>query len=871
MKRSLFVLAVLLLSFGLASADVGFRMEFVGTPIGSALTPGDFQVELYMTNDANQRNGFSIPLMFYGTGSVTNVTWRNVGVLDPAHPEQFGHMGGAMQILNGFAPGFYSGVRFTALNAILADNNGVLPDTVNHTTATTAGGWPAGTPELLVYRWYLNIDGAAWPEDVVAGTFCVDSIKHANPTYDWLWLPPSGPFGGPYCTDFIRPSDQAPSFTNCPSVDQTLQWHQQISIPLTLNDPEGAPIVAASANIGNAVVTNATTVTWSWNPGCADVGSHEITVCGTDAAHTCPTGNECVFTVTVLNTAPVITNCPTEDPQVGVAGTLSFDLNATDANVGDVLTWSTTSEGVSVDPNTGLVTIDGTYFGVAMSDVPAAITVTDCNGDTDVCEFTFDVVAELPFEIVIEKVEGQLQGHYATVDIIKAGGTNEMHGFDFLFAYDASALTAMGAIPGVIFDIPGVYEWEYFTYRFGPFGNCGSACPSGLIRVVGIAEKNDGPNHPNEFIIPDETVLFQLSFLVSNDRTLECQYVPIRFFWMDCGDNAIAYHSAIAEDPLEILTAVSAHVYAFQAIGTYYDITDPNTGYPTYTGFQGYDLCPPEPNKPGAQPFIDFYNGGIDIICSEDIDARGDINLNGIANEIADAVVFTNYFIYGLPAFTINIEGQTAATDVNADGIVLSVADLVYLIRVIVGDALPYPKLSPAGSAYFTLENGAITTDVQLGAALFVFDGQVNVSAGGNFEVLSAVVDGNTRALVYSFEAGAVITGAILNADRMPVSVEAADYYGAVYDVVVVPNTFSMSNYPNPFNPVTTIAMNLPVESDFTVEIFNVAGQKVAEMSGHGVGTVTVDWDASNVASGIYFYRGTANGVSATEKMVLLK
>jgi hypothetical protein len=366
-------------------------------------------------------------------------------------------------------------------------------------------------------------------------------------------------------------------------------------------------------------------------------------------------------------------------------------------------------------------------------------------------------------------------------------------------------------------------------------------------------------------------VLFQLNFLVSNDRTLECQYVPIRFFWMGCSDNIISYHPSSAPDPLEIVSAVSLTVNAFQAIGTWFDITDDETGYPTYTGFQGDDACPPEPNKPPVNPFIHFYNGGIDIVCADDIDARGDVNLNGIAYEISDAVVFTNYFIYGLPAFTINAEGQTAATDVNADGIVLSVADLVYLIRVITGDALAYPKVA-AGEAVFTYEDGSLSTAADLGAALFVFDGNISVSAASSgFEIVSGYVNGQTRVLAYNLDKSS-FSGEILNASELPVSVEAVDYDGAVYDVLV-PSEFGLSNYPNPFNPTTTIKMTIPSKTpvDFTIEVFNVAGQKVDEFSGRGNGVVTVEWDASDVASGIYFYRGTANGVSATEKMVLLK
>lgn len=877
MKRSLFVLAVLLLSFGLASADVGFRVEFVGAPAGPSapgmLAPGNVNIELYMTNDANQRNGYSMPLQFSGSGLLTTVTWVDAGVPAP----EGGYMGGAMEILSNFAPGFYPGVRFTALNTILADYDGNLPDTVNHSLATTSGGWAPNEPELLVYRWHLNVP---MPVDTgFVGDLCIDSIKHANATYDWLWLPPSGPFGGPYCKGIYKPANQPPTFDNCPTTDISLQWSDQVSRDFTLTDPTDPPdaVVGASADVGTATVTNATTVHWAYNPDCTDVGSHDVTVCATDAGHTCPTGNECMFTVTVLNTAPVIAGqCGVTIP-VGITGSAMANFTATDANAGDVLTFSIAD--ISPAPVAATASIAGgtvTFNGDiadAGTTFDVTVRVTDCAGDFDECVVSFEVVSELEYDIVIEKVEGQHQGMYATVDVTKTGGSNDMYGFDFLIAYDASALNAMGAIPGVLFDNPGAFQWEYFTYRFGPFGNCGSACPSGMIRVVGIADQNDGPNHPLEFNVPDNTVLFQLNFLVSNDRTFECQYVPIRFFWMDCGDNTIAYHSSTSGDPLSILTGVSKTVNAYSGPSTYLDITDPNTGFPTFTGFQP-DLCPGVPDKPPANPFINFFNGGIDIICSIDIDARGDVNLNGISNEIADAVVFTNYFIYGLPAFTINVDGQVAATDVNADGIVLSVGDLVYLIRVIVGDALPYPKLAAAGQANFTFdnENGQIVTDAQLGAALFVFDGKVDVSAAqGGFDVKSDFVDGHTRALVYSFNAGAVITGAVLNASELPSSVEAVDYYGAVYSVSVVPTTFTMSNYPNPFNPVTTIQMNIPVESDYTVEVFNVAGQKVATLNGHGVGQVSVDWDASNVASGIYFYRGTAAGASATAKMVLLK
>ncbi|MBU0983341.1 MAG: immune inhibitor A, partial [candidate division Zixibacteria bacterium] len=67
----------------------------------------------------------------------------------------------------------------------------------------------------------------------------------------------------------------------------------------------------------------------------------------------------------------------------------------------------------------------------------------------------------------------------------------------------------------------------------------------------------------------------------------------------------------------------------------------------------------------------------------------GDIDLDGVSSTIADLVLFTEYFSRGLVAFTINPEAQIAQTDINCDGTVLSVADLVALVRIVSGDMQP--------------------------------------------------------------------------------------------------------------------------------------------------------------------------------------
>ena len=90
----------------------------------------------------------------------------------------------------------------------------------------------------------------------------------------------------------------------------------------------------------------------------------------------------------------------------------------------------------------------------------------------------------------------------------------------------------------------------------------------------------------------------------------------------------------------------------------------------------------------------------------------------------------------------------------------------------------------------------------------------------------------------------------------------------------LVPNEFSLSqNYPNPFNPSTTINYSLATKSDVNLTIYNVVGQKVKEFNEENkpAGPGSFEWDASEVASGIYFYKIVAGDFSATKKMMLLK
>jgi hypothetical protein len=80
-------------------------------------------------------------------------------------------------------------------------------------------------------------------------------------------------------------------------------------------------------------------------------------------------------------------------------------------------------------------------------------------------------------------------------------------------------------------------------------------------------------------------------------------------------------------------------------------------------------------------------------------------------------------------------------------------------------------------------------------------------------------------------------------------------------------------NYPNPFNPGTVISFQLPADSEVRLEVFDILGRLVATPVYGRVssGNHTVNFDASGLHAGIYFYRLTAGEFTETRKMTLVK
>ena len=312
-----------------------------------------------------------------------------------------------------------------------------------------------------------------------------------------------------------------------------------------------------------------------------------------------------------------------------------------------------------------------------------------------------------------------------------------------------------------------------------------------------------------------------------------------------------------------------------------------------------------------------------------------DVNTDGNV-DIRDAVVWVARFLSktgfdALPiksATTDDIDGSTDSQILDGNGdLKLTVADVVAIVLKILGLDLPVTKALVSGPAVIdlgavtTIENGQLAIPVYLDApgnmsaasVAFSFDPSIMKigtpvlpDGSGQLGFDSQITeDGTLRAIIYSLstEVG-LATGntplmyiPVTLLGESDVSVTLTDFTLAnnqaqTYPVELgttsqtfnksaqTPTSFAlMNNSPNPFNPSTSIAYEVPQQAHITLTIYNVLGQEVIRLVDQVqvAGQYEVAWNASNarggrVSSGVYLYSiASSSGFSETKRMTLLK
>lgn len=289
------------------------------------------------------------------------------------------------------------------------------------------------------------------------------------------------------------------------------------------------------------------------------------------------------------------------------------------------------------------------------------------------------------------------------------------------------------------------------------------------------------------------------------------------------GDGLDYYSIGVSADPAWPVSAQSGFSYAGASEVTYLDF---------------------EVVMPG------FFPGGqtstVTFTVTSQLDAT--VSISGTVNVTQDIFNLFSVSIVAFPADDMGEEGDVIHVEVGVrndgsvpDAYTMSVASsLGWQIT-----SQPNYQFADVGQTVY------LSFDVTLPALSGPFD-ETDVF---NFKVYSATVP------------SAADSGSMPIVNTVPTDIE-ENPGGSL------PNGFALyQNYPNPFNPTTVISFSLPLSANTRLEVINTLGQRVDERS---LGRLTagsheVEYDASALASGVYFYRIIAGNHSQVRKMTLLK
>ncbi len=240
----------------------------------------------------------------------------------------------------------------------------------------------------------------------------------------------------------------------------------------------------------------------------------------------------------------------------------------------------------------------------------------------------------------------------------------------------------------------------------------------------------------------------------------------------------------------------------------------------------------------------------------------GDVNNDG-SLDVMDVVSIVDYILGSEPIFDLE------CADISQDGNV-DVLDVVSIVEYILGGRID----NNATRAYLNIDNGSVTLD----ADGFVGAVQMTLIHNDNFSI-----ELTNKAMVADYNTNDNNTTLVIVAPESEELFSASGNF--IIDNIVVVNSnekisaeipsglnFSKA-YPNPFNPLTKVNIYAHSNHFVNVSVYNIMGKKVSTLYNDNMsaGNHTITWDASNMASGIYFINATGDYKSVIQKVMLIK
>ncbi|MGB5107053.1 MAG: hypothetical protein WBP29_06125 [Candidatus Zixiibacteriota bacterium] len=345
------------------------------------------------------------------------------------------------------------------------------------------------------------------------------------------------------------------------------------------------------------------------------------------------------------------------------------------------------------------------------------VVLSDGSGIVDNYDFAVSVTRDVPLILAIERTHSTFQGISEYVSISKIQGSQSLGRIECSIVFDSIALQFQSVEMGRGIAAGGC-NWDRIEYSL-------EALPAGspdslyLLRLTAIADDPLIDGGPSCTFLPNDAEIFVIKMKVSGDSYYNCAFLPLRFVWTGCQQNA-------AYSPSGDTVFLPAEVYDYGWDGNLGNHAFRLSGFDCDSSY-GYSLggeCPKFIQD--CAPLTEIrnlvqWNGGVETACVDSIDIPFGLcpwdkifclEFDDFCREREMYRTIFEYVLQGDSIIKGMSQGCIRQLDANFDGRPLSIGDLVYIARFKFGQGIPPEEMHPYhSSASFSLDNDILTVN----------------------------------------------------------------------------------------------------------------------------------------------------------------